>query len=52
MSRRFGPHRPYRLRHRRLVILLNVGMTPAWSEPVSTLEGRLDQREASQGLSV
>jgi sortase A len=33
-----------------LVILLDVGMTLAWSEPVSTLHGWLAQREAAQQL--
>jgi sortase A len=33
-----------------LVVLLDVGMTLAWSEPVSTLHGWLAQREASQQL--
>jgi sortase A len=33
-----------------LVVLLDVGMTLAWSEPVSTLHGWLAQREAAQQL--
>jgi sortase A len=33
-----------------LVVVLDVGMTLAWSEPVSTLHGWLAQREASQQL--